>query len=156
MALTIDDFLASNVQAFAFTATIEPASDGQSVKVTPWVEGECRCDAALVIPKSAIREVEPTKNIHVCCGKRLVVATVIFSDEGRALPGIFDQLLERRLGADRDETFARQRRYRADNDEGCTEQCADELQWCNENCGTSFPCYTCRHEFWACRRRCRK
>jgi len=60
--------------------TVEPIEgDDSHVKLTPWVEGVgCLCHFSMNIPKDSIESVEPTGDVHHCCGKQLRVVTVSF------------------------------------------------------------------------------
>jgi len=87
--MKLDAFLESqtSVSESEFTATIEAIPDRpKDVKVTPFVPGHgCGCDSSLELPKSMIESVTPTGDFHFCCGKRLEVVAVEFSEDA-ALP----------------------------------------------------------------------
>jgi len=54
--------------------------DSLRVRVTPWFPNVgCLCDQSITIPTSAIDDVRPTDDVHVCCGKRLVVVEIEFA-----------------------------------------------------------------------------
>lgn len=56
--------------------------DDERVKVTPYVPGVgCLCSRALNVPKASIARIEPTGDHHDCCGHRLLVVRVSFSDD---------------------------------------------------------------------------
>lgn len=155
MTQSVDDFLASNPAVSSFLATIEPVADKDHVRVTPWVNGDCACDASLVIPKSAIASLTRTNDTHSCCGKRLSVAEVIFAEGSKVFTTIFDQLLARRaadLGAFplSESRGAEERRPK----QSCVDDCWSEFRWCKNNCGYGFPCYTCKPFLSSCLQNC--
>jgi hypothetical protein len=70
-----------------FLATVEAIADRpEDVKVTPYAPGSgCGCSSALDVPKRMIREVRPTGEHHLCCGKRLAVVEIEFAEDA-AIP----------------------------------------------------------------------
>ena len=154
----VDEFLKTAAPAAKFLATIEATTDPLLVKVTPWLNGDCRCDASLTVPKAAIADVKATNDTHSCCGKRLIVGDVTFADGNASLPHIFDQLLARRAPVATTMSARGQRdattRLTAGGD--CAEDCYEEFRWCRENCGNGFPCYTCKNYLMGCLRNCRE
>jgi hypothetical protein len=87
--MKLDEFLESQNSASdaGFTAVIEAIPDRpEDVKVTPFVdEHGCGCDSSLELPKTMIESVTPTGKFHLCCGKRLEVVVVEFT-ENAAIP----------------------------------------------------------------------
>jgi hypothetical protein len=83
--ITLDELLgqqeASSDQPPVVTIEALPDDDDR-VKVTPYVPGVgCLCSRALNVPKASIARIEPTGDHHDCCGHRLLVVRVSFSDE---------------------------------------------------------------------------
>ncbi len=81
--IKLDDFLtAQSAQRSGFTATIEAMPDKPTdVTITPFREEHgCGCASSFVLPKSMIRSVTPTGTYHHCCGKRLEVVVVEFTE----------------------------------------------------------------------------
>jgi len=81
--IKLDDFLsAQSTQRSGFTATVEAVPDKPTdVKITPFRDGHgCGCASSFVLPKSMIRSVTPTGTFHQCCGKRLEVVVVEFTE----------------------------------------------------------------------------
>lgn len=155
MNQSVDEFLAANSAVSSLLATIEPTSDKDSVRVTPWINGDCACEASLVIPKSAIANLARTKDTHSCCGKRLAVAEVTFAEASKAFISIFEQLLARRSAALdalplSEGPRAEERRPK----QSCPDDCWAEFRWCKNNCGHGFPCYTCKPFLSSCLQNC--
>jgi hypothetical protein len=77
--MTLDELFATQNKP-ALIVTLEPIEgDDSHVKLTPWVQGVgCLCHLAVNIPKNSIETVEPTGDVHRCCGKQLRVVTVSF------------------------------------------------------------------------------
>lgn len=81
--IKLDDFLtAQSVQRSGFTATVEAIPDKPTdVRITPFREEHgCGCASSFMLPKSMIRSVAPTGTFHHCCGKRLEVVVVEFTE----------------------------------------------------------------------------
>jgi hypothetical protein len=78
--MKLDEFLKS--QTSGFTATLEPIPENPAhVKVTPYRDDRgCGCSSSFQLPRDMIRSVIPTGNYHYCCGKRLEVALIEFSE----------------------------------------------------------------------------
>jgi hypothetical protein len=97
--LSLDDFLKEQDKA-TNKVTIEPIADKQdSVKLTPYIGGKgCQCNLSISVPRAAIKLVEPTGEIHLCCGKTLRVVQVEFA-EGHSIsyPEMLAQLSTRPL-----------------------------------------------------------
>lgn len=76
----LDEFLKS--QSSGFTATLEAVPDKPTaVKVTPFRdEHGCGCSSSFELARSMIRSVTPTGKFHFCCGKRLEVVVVEFTE----------------------------------------------------------------------------
>lgn len=87
-SMKVDDFLSAqgNVEA-GLTATLEAVPERDThVKITPFREGlGCGCSQSFELPKKMIRSVTGTGRHHFCCGKRLEVASVEFTDDA-AIP----------------------------------------------------------------------
>jgi hypothetical protein len=83
--MKLDEFLES--QSSGFTATLEPIPDKPTaVRVTPYREDRgCGCSSSFELPKDMVRSVVPTGKYHYCCGKRLEVVVVEFT-EAAAVP----------------------------------------------------------------------
>lgn len=79
-AMKLDEFLAEQ-GAGVITATLEPIPNRPDhIKLTPWRGGlGCLCQYSIEIPKTAIRSVRPTGDLHDCCGKLLRVVEVMFN-----------------------------------------------------------------------------
>lgn len=92
--LTIDELLGRQSQSDRLLVTVEALpEDEERVKVTPYVANVgCLCSRALNVQKSAIESVTTTDEVHVCCGKRLLVVEVAFSDA--TLANIFQQITD--------------------------------------------------------------
>jgi hypothetical protein len=92
--ITIDELLERQGQPGQMLVTIEALpDDDERVKVTPFVaEVGCLCSRALNVNKSAIESVTTTDEVHVCCGKRLMVVEVVFADA--TLADIFQQVAD--------------------------------------------------------------
>ena len=81
--IQLDEFLTSqSSDTSGFTATLEPIDDKPSaVRVTPYREDRgCGCASSFELPKEMIESVVPTSRYHYCCGKRLEVVVVNFTD----------------------------------------------------------------------------
>ena len=81
--IQLDEFLTSqSSDTSGFTATLEPIDDKPSaVRVTPYREDRgCGCASSFELPKEMIESVVPTSRYHYCCGKRLEVVVVSFTD----------------------------------------------------------------------------
>jgi hypothetical protein len=78
--MQLDEFLKS--QTSGFTATLEPVPEKPtSIKVTPYRDDRgCGCSSGFELPRNMIRSVTPTGKYHFCCGKRLEVAVVEFTE----------------------------------------------------------------------------
>jgi hypothetical protein len=76
----LDDFLKS--QSSGYTATLEPIPEKPTeVKVTPYRDDlGCACSSSFELSRNMIRSVTPTGKYHFCCGKRLEVAVVEFTE----------------------------------------------------------------------------
>lgn len=77
--MTLDELFAAQSKS-ALVVTLEPIDgDDSHVKLTPWVQGVgCLCHLAVNVSKDSIETVEPTGDVHNCCGKQLRVVTVAF------------------------------------------------------------------------------
>jgi hypothetical protein len=98
--LSVDELLANQEKQGAFRATIEAIPDDtERVKVTPFISGlGCLCDQALNIKKDQIESISTTDDVHICCGKRLLVVEVSFKDT--TVADLFQQVSNpARLGA---------------------------------------------------------
>jgi hypothetical protein len=98
--LSVDELLANQGKQGALRATIEAISDDtERVKVTPFIAGlGCLCDQALNIKKDQIESISTTDDVHICCGKRLLVVEISFKDS--TVADLFQQLSDpARLGA---------------------------------------------------------
>lgn len=91
-SITLDDLLAQQEEPDRPRVTIEAVpGDDTRVKVTPFVEGVgCLCSRALTVAKESIERLEPTGEHHVCCGHRLLVVYVTFSEP--TLTDVFQQV----------------------------------------------------------------
>ncbi len=71
---------AQGADGAALLATIESVSDDDSrVRVTPFVaEAGCSCAQAITVPKTDIKKLYTTDDVHWCCGKKLTVVEVEF------------------------------------------------------------------------------
>jgi len=100
--IELDELLAQQDAPAGFRATVEAlAGDEERVKVTPYVAGSgCLCSSALAVKRSAIKYLTKTDEIHLCCGKQLMVVEIEFEDE--TLGDVFGQL----LGSTPDEAHA--------------------------------------------------
>jgi hypothetical protein len=78
--MKLDEFLSS--QGSSFTATLEPIPEKPTqVKVTPYRDDRgCGCSSRFELPRDMIRSINPTGKYHYCCGKRLEVAVVEFTE----------------------------------------------------------------------------
>lgn len=143
MKQNLDDFLKAPTPVLR--ATLEPSSDPDSIRVTPWLGDGCGCGTALVVPKSAIAFVTPAGGQHICCGKLLQVVDVEFSAEGRLLHSVFTQLISER---------ARSRDTR-DGDE-CQHECGHVYQSCLEGCDPDDEAcrYACKQALQRCLKKC--
>lgn len=97
--LSIDQLLANQQQQEALRATIEAIpDDSERVKVTPFYAGlGCVCALALKVARNGIEAVTTTGDVHICCGKRLMVVEISFNDG--TLNDLFEQLSDpARLG----------------------------------------------------------
>ena len=76
----LDEFLKS--QSSGITATLEPIADKPTeIKITPYRDDHgCGCSSSFELPRNMIRSVIPTGKYHFCCGKRLEVAVVEFTE----------------------------------------------------------------------------
>jgi hypothetical protein len=98
--MKLDDFFESHAKV-PFLATIEPTSEPANVKITPWQSGVgCLCGASLVLPRTAVVDVEVTTDLHHCCGKALRVLRVEFASGHVPLEALFGQLMQRSLRND--------------------------------------------------------
>jgi hypothetical protein len=90
---SLDEFLTEQTHPL-LRATIEPLdADPKSVKVTPWAPGKgCLCHLSIVLPRHAIDSVNPTGDVHACCGKHLRVVEVTFKKD--QLPSVDDLLAQ--------------------------------------------------------------
>lgn len=93
-AISLEDLLARQEQPVGLLATVEAVADRPDrVKVTPYLsQAGCQCAHSLTIPKEAIEELTTTEEFHLCCGKKLMVVQVSFSDA--TLADVFEQLAE--------------------------------------------------------------
>lgn len=94
-SMSLDEFFTLQART-SVRATLEPIEgDDINLKITPWLEGEgCLCAYALTIPRKALRQVSPTGESHICCGKRLLVVEVEFSDKSTlSVSDVFQQFL---------------------------------------------------------------
>lgn len=92
--------MANQEKQDAFRATIEAIPDDRErVKVTPFIDGlGCLCDQALNLKKDQIESISITDDVHICCGKRILVVEISFKDN--TLTDLFQQLSDpARLGA---------------------------------------------------------
>jgi hypothetical protein len=81
----------------AFLATVE-AESNDLVKVTPWnAEQGCLCTFAFTVPKTEIKELTPTGDIHACCGKRLSVVEVAFNEGYTNVAAVVSQQLKNKV-----------------------------------------------------------
>ena len=142
----LDEFLKTPPPATSFIATVESVSADERVKVTPWVDNQCRCEAALTIAKSAIAAVTPTGDVHSCCGKHQRVVEVEFTKEGAILASVFEQMLARsnvRSSVRASAVF--QRRGRGPSPRRpppCQVECYEQELACIENGGNPATCYS--------------
>lgn len=92
--ISIDDLLARQDQPGRLLVTVEAlADDEKRVKVTPYIaDVGCLCSRALTVNKDAIESLTTTEEVHVCCGKRLMVVEVSFVDD--TLTDVFQQLAD--------------------------------------------------------------
>ena len=92
--MSLDEFLARQSGDHELLATVEPIADqAERVKVTPFIAGEtCQCASPLAVRREAIAELRPTGEAHWCCGQRLMVVAVTFTDE--TLGDVFAQLVQ--------------------------------------------------------------
>ena len=82
--MELDDFLSGQSdQGSAFEATLEAIPDQPTlVKVTPFHSGYgCECASSFELARDAVQSVTPTGTYHFCCGKRLEVAVVEFTED---------------------------------------------------------------------------
>lgn len=94
--ISLDDLLArQNSAGRSLRVTVEAVDDDpERVKVTPFPAGAgCRCPQSLTIPKAQIRRLADTSEVHMCCGKQLVVVEIEFSEP--VLTDVFEQLSSR-------------------------------------------------------------
>ena len=79
--MPLEEFLKS--QGSGFTATLEPVPDKPAmVRVTPFRDDHgCGCSSGFELAKRMIRSVIPTGKHHFCCGKRLEVAVIEFTED---------------------------------------------------------------------------
>ncbi|MEV7526062.1 hypothetical protein [Streptomyces sp. NPDC091371] len=89
--ISLDDLLA---EQSTLRATIERVlGDDDRVTATPFIAGSgCACAYAITIAKDSIESLSITGEVHDCCGKRLRVVEVEFTDASVA--DIFRQLSE--------------------------------------------------------------
>ena len=84
--MNLEEFLESQSSTSAsdshFTATLEPVPEKPAeIKVTPFREDQgCGCASSFELPKAMIHAVTPTGKFHFCCGKRLEVVVVEFTE----------------------------------------------------------------------------
>ena len=82
--MKLDAFLTqqTHVQDTGFMAVLEPIADRpDAIKVTPFHDDQgCGCASSLELPRTMIQSVTPTGKFHQCCGKRLEVVQVEFTE----------------------------------------------------------------------------
>lgn len=96
--LKLDEFLkAQSAQRSGFTATVEAVPDKPGdVTITPFRdEHGCGCASSFVLPRSMIRSVMPTGTFHHCCGKRLEVVVVEFTENASVPVAVLMKRVER-------------------------------------------------------------
>jgi hypothetical protein len=145
--MKIDEFLTLPSLGLELLATVEESEADQSkVLVTPWEEdGGCACDAALVLPKSAIEQIESTDKRHLCCGKVLRVARVTLkTDASLAAADVLPALMRKSRTASTP-MFA----------DDCFQTCSEEAADCLANCGGPGCKMGCNRRFKACLKECR-
>ncbi|OBK76301.1 hypothetical protein [Mycobacterium sp. 1274761.0] len=87
-SLSVDELL-ERQSDLPVLATIESSGEDR-VAVTPVVGGRCACSQTITVSKADIEAVVPTEDVRLCCGKRLIVAEVAFTNE--TVADIFRQL----------------------------------------------------------------
>lgn len=132
--LSVDDLLAKQA---VLRATVEAISgDETRVKITPFVPGAgCACSHSINLDKGAITELTATDEFHDCCGQRLPVVEVAFSDD--RLADIFNQLSSSAADAAASRRKAGPRRIGGG---GHTEWCLFEGQDCAMRCEPGDRC----------------
>lgn len=79
-------------EARGLRVTAQPiADDSERVKITPVdSDGNCWCSSSLVIPVASVSALRATEDTATCCGKRLKVVEIEFSDA--ALTAVVSQV----------------------------------------------------------------
>lgn len=94
--ISLDDLLAQQSLPEPLLATVEPiAGDADRVRITPFLTGKgCSCSSSLNVLKTHIEAVQTTGQTHLCCGKKLMVVEIVFSN-----PVVADVVQQLRDGA---------------------------------------------------------
>jgi len=95
--MTVEAFFKQQeLRSSAMLATIKLSNIDDRIEISPWQKRGCGCSSGFQVPKSAIKQVSPTGEIHVCCdGHSQQVVEILFNEDATAWADIFHQVVQR-------------------------------------------------------------